>query len=104
MATHLLDDVQQVCDHVVMIDAGRLVIAGATESLLQRTGRVTIDVGPHGDELVTGLFAAELVAAWVDGFVEVEIGDDDDLDRVRRRRGLPWPSAVSPDDATDLAR
>ena len=83
MATHLLDDVQQVCDHVVMIDAGRLVIAGATESLLQRTGRVTIDVGPHGDELVTGLFAAELVAAWVDGFVEVEIRDDDDLDRVR---------------------
>ena len=26
MATHLLDDVQQVCDHVVMIDAGRLVV------------------------------------------------------------------------------
>ena len=28
MATHLLDDVQQVCDHVVMIDAGRLVVSG----------------------------------------------------------------------------
>ena len=28
MATHLLDDVQQVCDHVVMIDAGQLVVAG----------------------------------------------------------------------------
>ena len=28
MATHLLDDVQQVCDHVVMIDAGRLVVVG----------------------------------------------------------------------------
>ena len=27
MATHLLDDVQKVCDHVVMIDAGRLVVA-----------------------------------------------------------------------------
>ena len=47
MATHLLDDVQQVCDHVVMIDAGRLVVAGATESLLERTGRVTVDVGPQ---------------------------------------------------------
>ena len=83
MATHLLDDVQQVCDHVVMIDSGRLVISGATESLLQRTGRVTVDVGPHGDELVSGLFAAQLAAARVDGFVEVEIRDDDDLDRVR---------------------
>ena len=38
MATHLLDDVQQVCDHVVMIDAGRLVVSGATDSLLERTG------------------------------------------------------------------
>ena len=28
MATHLLDDVQQVCDHVVMIDGGRLVVSG----------------------------------------------------------------------------
>ena len=31
MATHLLDDVQQVCDHVVMIDAGKLVVAGETD-------------------------------------------------------------------------
>ena len=38
MATHLLDDVQKVCDYVVMIDAGRLVVAGATDSLLERTG------------------------------------------------------------------
>ena len=45
MATHLLDDVQQVCDHVVMIDAGRLVVSGATDSLLERTGIVTVDVG-----------------------------------------------------------
>src|SRR3954466_8217002 len=52
MATHLLDDVQQVCDHVVMIDAGKLVVAGATDSLLERTGIVTVDVGPRRDELV----------------------------------------------------
>ena len=45
MATHLLDDVQQVCDHVVMIDGGRLVVAGPTDSLLERTGIVTVDVG-----------------------------------------------------------
>ena len=49
MATHLLDDVQKVCDYVVMIDAGRLVVAGATDSLLERTGTVTVDVGPSGD-------------------------------------------------------
>ena len=40
MATHLLDDVQQVCDHVLMIDAGQLVVSGPTDSLLERTGIV----------------------------------------------------------------
>ena len=52
MATHLLDDVQAVCDHVVMIDGGTLVVSGATNSLLERTGVVTIDVGRHTDDLV----------------------------------------------------
>ena len=60
MATHLLDDVQKVCDYVVMIDAGRLVVAGATDSLLERTGTVTVDVGPSGERLVAALGTANL--------------------------------------------
>ena len=38
LATHLLDDVQAVCDHVVMINAGQLVLAGPTDELLERAG------------------------------------------------------------------
>jgi ABC-2 type transport system ATP-binding protein len=83
MATHLLDDVQKVCDHVVMIDSGRLVVAGATEALLERTGRVSVDVGPSRDALAEALVAAHLPAVVTDGIVEVEIADDDDLDVVR---------------------
>ena len=82
MATHLLDDVQKVCDYVVMIDAGRLVVAGATDSLLERTGTVTVDVGPNGAELVAAL-GTTLPAVAVDGLVEVEIAGDDDLDKLR---------------------
>ena len=82
MATHLLDDVQKVCDYVVMIDAGRLVVAGATDSLLERTGTVTVDVGTSGAELVAAL-GTTLPAVAVDGLVEVEIAGDDDLDKLR---------------------
>jgi ABC-2 type transport system ATP-binding protein len=82
MATHLLDDVQKVCDYVVMIDAGKLVVAGATDSLLERTGTVTIDVGVHGDELVAAL-APRRPAVTADGIVEVEVENDDDLDMLR---------------------
>jgi ABC-2 type transport system ATP-binding protein len=83
MATHLLDDVQKVCDYVVMIDAGRLVVAGATDALLERTGTVTVDVGPRGADLVAALATTHLPAVVADGQVEVSIDGDDDLDALR---------------------
>ena len=83
MATHLLDDVQQVCDHVVMIDAGRLVEAGPTESLLERTGLVTVDVGHRFDELVAGLAGVSLAGIVTDGVVDVTMNEEADLDTLR---------------------
>jgi len=92
MATHLLDDVQQVCDHVVMIDAGRLVVAGATDSLLERTGLVTVDVGPRHGELEVALRRASIDSATADGLVEVTVDGDADMDTLRdviAELGLP---------------
>ncbi|MDQ3944000.1 MAG: ABC transporter ATP-binding protein [Actinomycetota bacterium] len=83
LATHLLDDVARVCDHVVMLDAGRLVVAGTTDSLLERTGTVTVDVG-DGAAALAGALAARGVPAVVDEvLVEVTVGSDDDLDVIR---------------------
>jgi ABC-2 type transport system ATP-binding protein len=92
MATHLLDDVQQVCDHVVMIDTGRLVVSGATNSLLERTGFVTVDVGPRSDELVAGLSLLDMTAVAADGLVEVTLDGDHQMDVLRdliAELGLP---------------
>ncbi|MEP7202394.1 MAG: ABC transporter ATP-binding protein [Ilumatobacteraceae bacterium] len=84
MATHLLDDVQQVCHHVVMIDSGRLVVSGATDSLLERTGFVTVDVGPRSAELVATLSTVGLPAAVsADGLVEVTIEGEHEMDKLR---------------------
>jgi ABC-2 type transport system ATP-binding protein len=44
LATHLLDDVARVCDHVLMLDGGRLVVAGPTDTLLHQTGKLTVEV------------------------------------------------------------
>ncbi|MGD9791904.1 MAG: ABC transporter ATP-binding protein [Acidimicrobiia bacterium] len=93
MATHLLDDVQQVCDHVLMIDAGRLVVSGATDALLERTGTVTIDVGPRAVELATALAnAGRPVVVTDSGLVEVSIDSDAQMDLLRdviAESGLP---------------
>ncbi|MGH9036762.1 MAG: ABC transporter ATP-binding protein [Acidimicrobiia bacterium] len=92
LATHLLDDVAQVCDHVVMLDAGRLVVSGSTDSLLERTGTVTVDVG-DGAAALAGALAARGVSATVDEVVvEVTVRSDDDLDTIRdtvAELGLP---------------
>ncbi len=83
MATHLLDDVQQVCHHVVMIDAGKLVVSGATDALLERTGFVTVDVGPRSEELVAGLSRIGLSAVAADGLIEVTVDGDEQMDTIR---------------------
>ena len=80
MATHLLDDVQQVCDNVVMLDGGRLVVAGATEGLVERTGMLIVEVGERGADLVRALEAAGIHAAQVDDTVEITIGEAHDVD------------------------
>ena len=85
LATHLLDDVARVCDHVVMLDAGRLVTDAPTTSLLHQTGTVTVDVGPgHAQPLATGL-AARGLAVTVDdrGTADVTVAGDADLDTIR---------------------
>ena len=83
LATHLLDDVQQVCDNVVMIDGGALVVAGATEGLVQRTGMVVVDVGDRGSELVAALIARDMKAAVVDDTVEITVTAEGDVDAIR---------------------
>jgi ABC-2 type transport system ATP-binding protein len=83
LATHLLDDVQQVCDNVVMIDGGALVVAGATERLVQRTGMVVVDVGDRASELVTALLALGMNGEAVDNMVEVTVAAEGDVDAIR---------------------
>lgn len=103
MATHLLDDVQTTCDHVVMLDAGRLVASGSTQDLLHTTGVVRVDVGGRGPELLTALGRREgtLLA---DGTVEVAVSGEDDLDEIVAavaEAGLPLHGLTSQRSSLD---
>jgi ABC-2 type transport system ATP-binding protein len=85
LATHLLDDVARVCDHVVMLDGGRLVTDAPTETLLHQTGTVTVDVGPASVEALSSALVARGLGVSTDdvGTLEVTVSGDDDLDTVR---------------------
>ena len=85
LATHLLDDVARVCDHVVMLDAGKLVTDAPTEALLHQTGTVTVDVGPSDAAALGAALTARGLAVNTDdaGTLEVTVTGDADLDTIR---------------------
>jgi sodium transport system ATP-binding protein len=43
VSSHLMTEVAEVCDHVVMLSYGRVVAAGTPADLLSRTGRPTLE-------------------------------------------------------------
>ncbi|HEU4355283.1 MAG TPA: ABC transporter ATP-binding protein [Actinomycetota bacterium] len=86
VATHLLDDVQRVCDQVVMIDGGKLRHTGATQALLHRTGAVRVQVDDGAPRLADLLGAAGVAVTVVDdATLDVRIDGDEGrvLDLVR---------------------
>ena len=89
LATHLLDDVQRVCDHVVMIDRGHLVLAGPIDQLMQTTGLLRVEVGGQPDAV------AALANALGGQGLESQPADE---------RHLDVDTSSIGDEATDLVR
>lgn len=83
MASHLLSEIERVCDHLVVIDAGRLVQSDAIATFTSRTPELTVEVdGPPGP------FRERLVAAGYrvsgdDHTIRVELSNDLLYDTIR---------------------
>jgi ABC-2 type transport system ATP-binding protein len=45
LTTHYIEEAEQLCDRVGIIDGGRLIALGTPAQLLERTGRVVAEVG-----------------------------------------------------------
>ena len=103
VASHLLGEIERVCDFLVAIDAGKLIRAAPLGAFTERTGILAVEVEDGAPRLAAALIAVGL-GATVDGrTVLVELEDerpwelvrdalaDLDLPLVRleqRRRGL----------------
>ena len=102
VSSHQLSEVEQICDRVAIVAAGRTVVTGTVDEVLSATGSgaVLVRVGDPG---------AGLEALWSDGFdaelVDAHlrvVADPHDAARVARTlgsRGI-WPSELRPEAAT----
>ena len=55
LSSHILPEVEQICDRVVIIDHGKLVRAGRLDEMLETGGRVEIVVDLLGEEAERGV-------------------------------------------------
>jgi ABC-2 type transport system ATP-binding protein len=83
VASHLLGEIERVCDYLVAIDAGKLVRAAPLGDFTAHTGTLAVEVEEGSDRLAAALIAAGLTAV-VDGrTVLVDLHDERPWDLVR---------------------
>ncbi len=83
LASHLLGEIERVCDFLVAIEGGRLLRAAPLATFTERTGAIRVELDEDASALAARLDAAG-VPSRVDGrqlFVEVE--DAAGYDRIR---------------------
>ncbi len=71
-STHVLADVERICDRVAILDRGRLVTEGPLADLLARYARplYRIDPEPGQDTALQALAAALRSTPWIDHVIE----------------------------------
>jgi len=83
LASHLLGEIERVCDHLLAIDAGRLLRSAPLATFTRRTGVLAIEVEEGGDRLAAALGGHGLRVRTDDGRVLVALDDERTFDLVR---------------------
>ena len=83
VASHLLGEIERVCDHLVAVDAGRLIRAAPLTSFTEQTGTLAVDVEEGADTLVAALIAAGIEAVADGRTVLIHLEDERPYDLVR---------------------
>ena len=83
VASHLLGEIERVCDFLVAIDAGQLVRAAPLTTFTERTGILAVEVEEGAAGLVAALEAVGVQAVLDGRTVLVDLSDERPWDLVR---------------------
>ncbi len=93
VSSHLLAEIEAVCDHLVMIDAGRLVFQGPVEGLLDAQRSTLLATPEHAGDApaLAALCASAGLQAHVEGDTVRVVAPEDraaDLNRLAMAAGI----------------
>jgi len=83
VTSHLMGELERVCDHVVVIDGGHLLRSAATADVTAATQRLTLEVSDRTPDVARRLVAAGVPVQAAGAALELEIVDDSTYDLVR---------------------
>ena len=83
VTSHLLGELEQISDHVIVVDGGRLLRSSTTADVTTASRIIAVEVDDRADELAAALGAAGLVVHPAGRQLEVELVDDTTYDVVR---------------------
>jgi ABC-2 type transport system ATP-binding protein len=83
MASHLLTEIERVCNYLVVIDAGRLVRSAPIASFTERTQVLVVEVEGDSSALVRRLREQGLTLKQEDGRILVGLDDERAYDLIR---------------------
>jgi ABC-2 type transport system ATP-binding protein len=83
VTSHLLGELERICDHVIVIDGGRLLQSSAIAEFTQATQSITVEVEDGQDALVERLAAAGETAVIHGRLLTVDVRSEQTFDAVR---------------------
>jgi ABC-2 type transport system ATP-binding protein len=83
VTSHLMGELERVCDHVVVIDGGRLLRSASTADVTAVTQQLTLEVTDRQGDVAAGLTRAGVGARVAGGLLEIELVDEMTYDLVR---------------------
>jgi ABC-2 type transport system ATP-binding protein len=83
VTSHLLGELEQICDHVVVIDAGRLLRSSSTADVTSASRVIAVEVDGQTEALLSALSRAGLTVHPAGRQLEVDLVDDTTYDLVR---------------------
>jgi ABC-2 type transport system ATP-binding protein len=83
LSSHVLEDVERVCDYVMMIDSGRLIGSGYLADLMDTRQEITLEIDGDTTAFKAAMSARQFEAVANDGLLSISHDNDAAFDAIR---------------------